>query len=450
MAIDPNASDLAWSKTCITQWTHALAAGESPERSLIAGNRLWTDPPSHAAVLDLADAILSFELDKSLLGQDQSRRGVLEQSLCSLAIWLLQCVREGTARADDPDPSSELSSALFQGALLQGMAAQRATLLYRRFYALKLRHFEGILLQILLSNSVRSAVVVGVDLLVDSPPHAWQDSSLAIGALVQSNRWEVGDVYPRLLDSTDPAVLAPALDLANLLFSERNVRPHPAADRLEPLLRLLGSVVSRLGIMEEDPSRFSSDVSEVQRILFDSVSLTVSLCHTMAQIGDVRAVGKLNQAIELGHRRIRAEAAYALVSLGEKASIDRLLELAEDDALRPRILAYAKQLDLVERIRPEWETPEAQARSILALHLSQPEHFSLAPHRMELIDQRRLVIPELDEPQDCFLFRYTYVFGERIHSNIAFVGPFIHLFPSNVEDLDSDTLYEVILQSLEE
>jgi hypothetical protein len=345
---------------------------------------------------------------------------------------------------------ASLQGALLQGALLQGLAAQRATLLYRRFYALKLRHFEGILLQILLSNSVRSAIVVGVDLLVDSPPHAWQDSSLAIGALVQSNRWDRADVYPRLLDSTDPAVLAPALDLANLLFTERGVRPHPAADRLEELLRLLGSVVSRLAMMEEDPNHFSSDISEVQRILFDCVSLTVSLCHTMARIGDVRAVGKLNQAMELGHRRIRAEAAYALVSLGEKASIDRLLELAQDDALRPRILAYAKQLDLAERIQPEWETPESQSRSILALHLSQPEHFSIAPHQIELIDQRRLLIPEFDEPQRCFLFRYTYVLGDRILSNIGFVGPFIHLFSSNVEDMDSDTLYEVILQSLEE
>lgn len=449
MAIDPNASDLAWSKTCITQWTHALAAGESQGRSFIGGARIWEDPPSHAAVLVLADAILSLEWDKSLLEQDPSRRGVLEQSLCSLAIWLLQCVREEASTTGDP-PSALSPRPLLRGELLQGMAAQRSALLYLRFHALRLRHFEGTLLQILLSNSVRSAVVVGVDLLVDSPPHAWQDASLAIGALVQSNRWEVADVYPRLLDSTDPAVLAPALDLANLLFTERGVRPHPAADRLEELLRLLGSVVARLAMMEEDPNHFSSDISEVQRILFDSVSLTVSLCHTMARIGDVRAVGKLNQAMELGHRRIRAEAAYALVSLGEKPAVDRLLELAHDDALRPRILAYAKQLELADRIQPEWETPEARARSRLALHLSQPEHFSIAPHQIEFIDQRRLVIPELDEPQSCFLFRYTYVFGERILSNIGFVGPVVHLFSSHVEDMDSDTLYEIILQSLEE
>jgi len=42
------------------------------------------------------------------------------------------------------------------------------------------------------------------------------------------------------------------------------------------------------------------------------------------------------------------------------------------------------------------------------------------------------------------------VLGDRILSNIGFVGPFIHLFSLNVEDMDSDTLYEVILQSLEE
>jgi len=113
-------------------------------------------------------------------------------------------------------------------------------------------------------------------------------------------------------------------------------------------------------------------------------------------------------------------------------------------------LAYAKQLDLADHIQPEWETQEARARSILALHLSQPEHFSLAPNLIELIDQRRLRFPDAAEPQDCFLFRYTYAFGYRISSNVGFVGPFVHLFLSNVPDLDSDTLYEVILQSLEE
>jgi hypothetical protein len=191
------------------------------------------------------------------------------------------------------------------------MAAQRSAMLYQRFYKLRMRHIQGMLLQALLGNQVRSAIVLGVDLLVDCPPHAWQDSSLAISSMVQSEHWKVDDVYPRLLESTDPAVLAPALDLANLLSQEKSVAPHPASERFENLLALLGGVVSRLGLLEEDPARFSQSVSEIQQILFDSVSLTVSLCHTMALLGDSRAIGKLNQAMELRHRRIRAEAGFA-------------------------------------------------------------------------------------------------------------------------------------------
>ncbi|MFO0011687.1 MAG: hypothetical protein ACK553_03010 [Planctomycetota bacterium] len=439
MAIDYNLSELEWSRDCEEQFTDALEAGAPQTGKSTARSRLWRDPPSHRAVLALTDALLNHAFDMDLLQEDHRTRGILEHALQSLAAWMIQGIRE---------VDTELGAD--EATLFRAMAAHRGAMLYRRFHALRLRHCEGRLLQLLLVNPVRSAVALGIDLLVDSPPHSWQDASLAIGALVQSNRWQIADVYPRLLDSTDPAVLSPALDLANLLFSERGVQPHPARERFDALLGLLGSVVARLATMEEDPTRFSQSVPEIQRILFDSVSLTVSLCHTMALLEDVRAVGKLNQAMELGHRRIRAEAAYALVRLGEQSAVDRLLELAGDDALRPRILAYAKQLGLSDRIEPEWESEESRARSMLALHLSQPEHFSMAPHHIEQIDQRELVLPDRSEPQTCFLFRYTYFLGDRETSNFALAGPFVHLLPPHISDWEPDAIYEVILQSLEE
>jgi len=419
----------------------SLAALEKGPKDPPSGSVRWQHPPSHSAVLLLADALLNHDFghdfDIEELQQVGPRRSVLEQSLRMLASWLVQVIRETKSL-------NEESATLFQA-----MAAQRGAMLYRRFYELRLRHVEGILLQALLGNPVRSAIVLGVDLLVDTPPHSWQDSSLAISSLVQSSHWQVADVYPRILESSDPTVIAPALDLSNLLFQDRGITPHPASERFENLLALLGGVVSRLGLLEEDPARFSQSVSEIQQILFDSVSLTVSLCHTMALLGDSRAIGKLNQAMDLRHRRIRAEAGFALAKLGDSSAVDRLLELAEDDATRPRVLQYAKELGLGDRIRPEWQSDEANARSMLALQLSQPEWFAIAPQRIELVDRRDLLVPGFEHPQVCFLFRYEYDVGPHGFANLGFSGPCVFLFPTSILDWDYETIYEVVLQSLE-
>jgi hypothetical protein len=439
MAIDYTSSDLDWSQTCLAHFAAAIdQAGRVPGKSS-AHPFSWDEPPSFRAVLHLADALLGTVADGDSQQIEPRVRSIVEHAVWSIANRLLEGIRDRSV-VQEPESTT----------LFRAMAAQRGALLYRRFHSWKLRHTEGVLLQTMLTNPVRAAVVLGVDLLVGNPPSSWQESSLAIGSLAQSNSWMVNDVFPRLLDSADPAVLAPALDLANHSFCERGWRPHPAQERFEPLLGLLGAVVSRLAMMEEDPTRFSQTVPEIQRILFDSVSLTVSLCHTMALLGDHRAIGKLNQAMELGHRRIRAEAAYALVRLGEQSAVERLLELADDDANRPRILAYAEELGVADRLRPEWLSNEARARSMLALHLSQPEHFSIAPHHIELLEQRRVVLPGFDEPQACYLFQYTYAFGDQYRSQVAFVGPFVHLLSSDVTNVDPELLFELVLQSLEE
>jgi hypothetical protein len=430
MAIDYTHADESWSQACMAQWLDAMASGRSVR---------WARPPSHLALLHLADRMLDYEFEPTILQHDKHVRGVIELGLRFLASWLVDAVQE--MKSEDRDPPS--------AKLFQALGAQRGAMLYSRFFGFRLQQTEGPLLRVLLANPIPSAIAVGVDLLVQSPPHAWQDSSLAISALVQSFPWDPAAVFPRLLDSTDPAVLAPALDLANLLFQQRGVDPHPAKERFEMLLELLGGVVSRLAVMEENPRHFSENISAIQQMLFDSISLTVSLCHTMALLEDSRAIGKLNQAMELGHRRIRAEAAFALVKLEEPTAVDRLLELAEDDVIRPRVLQYLRELGFAERINPEWESVEASARSMIALQLSQPEWYGLAPQDLVLVDQRDLSIPGYHDLQRCFLFRYEYDFGPQKVANLGFSGPFVHLFSANVLDWDCDTIYEVVLQSLE-
>jgi hypothetical protein len=459
MTIDHTRDEDSWSQACMGQLMDALTEGtaSTPYRDSEYRDSEYRDseyrdseyrdseplrwilPPSHEAILLLADRVLKKDLDFAALRTNPRARGVLEQGLRSLASWLVDGVQKIGTEESDPQ----------RVRLFQAAAAQRGGMLYQRFRELQLRHTEGPLLRTLLANPIPSAMALGVDLLVESPPHAWQDSSLAISTLVQTFPWDVAIVFPRLLESTDPAVLAPALDLANLLFLQRGVTPHPGKERFEMLLALLGGVVSRLELMEEDPQHFSTSVSEIQRILFDSISLTISLCHTMALLGDSRAIGKLNQAMDLGHRRIRAEAAFALAKLGEASAVDCLLELALDDATRPRVLHYVRELGFADRIEPEWESDEARARSMLALQLSQPEWFAVAPQRIELVDRREIAIPGLQGPQPCFLFHYEYDFGLQRIANIGFSGPFVFLFSTCILDWDMEQIYEVVLQSLE-
>jgi hypothetical protein len=399
----------------------------------------WSAPPTRTGVLILAEAIANHEFDQDTLEKDHRARALLEQAIGGLANWLVDLVRESPFETDED-----------HSMLDQGLAAKWGAVLYTRFRSLQLRRTEGPLLQVLLTNRVRSAVVLGVDLLVEQPPNQWQDASLAISALVQSSQWKQSDVFPRLLETTHPAVLAPALDLANLIYEERGVRPHPALDRIESLLSMLGAVVAQLDLLEEDPSRFAGSVTEIQRMLFDSVSLTVSLCHTLSLLEDRRSIGKLNQAMGLGHRRIRAEAAFALARMKDQRAVEVLLELAEDDVMRPRILKYIDELGLQDRIQPDWRSDLSHARSLLALQLSQPENFAIPPLGIELVDQRALMIPGYDEPQTCFLLRYFYELGDRTHSNVGFSGPFVHLFPSDVSDWEPEAIYEIALQSLEQ
>lgn len=361
-------------------------------------------------------------------------KAIAEQTLSLIAQWFVDLIRSASITFDE------------QGnRLIQLITAQKASTLYMMFLGKGFRHCEGRLLQAILSCCESKAVRVGVDLLVENPPRDWTDTSLAITALVQTDKWNVSDVFPRLLDSTNPAVLSPALDLANLLVRERGANPHPAASRFDSLLTLLGGVTQQLASMEENPRRFSNSVAEIQRILFNSVSLVVSLCDFFALSGDSRAIGKLTQALDLSHRRIKVEAAFALAKLGEERARDLLLEMVSDDASRPRILAYAQELGIEARIDPQWLSSLAKAKSDLAIWLSQPDQFSIPPHHLELVEQRTLVWPGFEGPQECFLIRFEYYLGETTHSNIGFSGPFSQAFSLDLNHLSPDRCFEIFL-----
>jgi len=439
-----------WARESISRFREALDTALATSQGEGAGVRMeldephddqslatdfrWQEPDDLLAALLLSDLVLQLEHLREQLGHDAKSKRIAQIAIASLGHWLAELVRSTGVTYDEETER-----------LVQLIAAEKASRLYVQIRGLGLAKCEGLLLQTLLSSKVPSAVRVGVDLIVEQPPKEWSESSQAIGALIQSHHWKLRDVFPRLLDSTVPAVLAPALDLANLQVRKYGVQPHPAAERLEPLLSLTGGVTQQLASMEEDPSKFSNTVAGVQRILFDSVSLLVALCDYLGLMGDARAIGKLTQALDLKHRRIKAEAAFALAKLGEERARDLLLEMVTDDASRLRALAYATELGLEDRIDPQWLSSLSKARSELSLWLSQPEQFSIPPHAMELVEQRTMRWPGFDGPQECFLIRFEYQFGDEKFENIGFAGPFTATVSFHLLPLSPDQCWEVYL-----
>ena len=216
-----------------------------------------------------------------------------------------------------------------------------------------------LLLQLLAMIQSDQSLAVLMERLEQAPPQKWMDAAQAISPLMQNRQWKVGIVFPRLLQCLQfPSLAAPTLDLANFLVRERNVSPHPAAANLTMLNHLLGEVSSRLGRFEENPHAFGDDVETVQATLGEAVSLAVSLCDAVGLIGDESSIGKLNQTVELKHRRVQCEAAGALARLKDEQGIKRLLELTADPAARLRAIAYADELGLGDQIDPMSPRPK--------------------------------------------------------------------------------------------
>lgn len=288
----------------------------------------------------------------------------------------------------------------------------------------------------------RHELALFAELLVAMPPGDVPQLAVAFGPLFQWLDYDAGALFPKLLDALPHKHLAGAiLDLANYLTREQMLAEHPAKARSKELIALLGALVQRLGTIEDEPDAADRSAQEVGAIIAQSLPLAVSLCDALALIGDPDAIGKLYQAMDLRHRRLRTEAAAALARLGEKAGVDILVELVVEPVARLRVLAYAQELDFVDRIDPEYSTDAARAEAQLALWLAQPSQFGIPPTKLELVDEREQFWPSFDEPVKCFLFRYHYDLGYGTLSNIGIAGPLEHTFAADLADLPPDDIY---------
>ncbi|MEZ6134676.1 MAG: HEAT repeat domain-containing protein [Pirellulaceae bacterium] len=279
-------------------------------------------------------------------------------------------------------------------------------------------------------------------ILVESPPSNWQQVALALSPLWKASSDLLELFFDRLYDGfVHPATLAVLLDLANYSVRRGAFREHPWTHKQPELNSLLQSVVAQLEKLEKAPSEFGTSVDDVQRILGDSVALTVSLCDALGLIGNPQSLSSLSTALDLSHRRIQTEAACGLARLGDVRGKQRLIELAADPVARQRAVAYADELSFAEEIDEQLRYPQALAESELAAWLASPNQFGIPPSTIECIDSRTQYWPSYHEPQDCFLFRFSYALPTGTLSNIGIAGPVTHAFQADLANLPIDDIY---------
>lgn len=299
---------------------------------------------------------------------------------------------------------------------------------------------RGPLLALLARSADALSLAAFAELAAGDPPRAARDALVAIAPLFQLAEYDAAPLFPRLLDAlAEPALAAAVLDLANYLFSRGRVRPHPAAARAGALAQLLGRLVERLGTAAEAP--LPADTAARRTQVAESLGLAVSLIHTARLLRDPAFTGKLFQALELPHRRLRVEAAAALAALGEKSGFEALQSLTGEPVARGAALAYLEQWGRLEQVPAEFKSPAARAEALLAVWLAEPNQIGMPPTELELLDERRQPWPGFEQPVDCFLFRYTYHLPTGERSGVGLVGPITWAFAVDPAEMPVADLY---------
>lgn len=232
------------------------------------------------------------------------------------------------------------------------------------------------------------------------------------------------------------SVAASIYELANREFREGRIAAHPVANRIDPICELTGHLIQRLALIEEGKLPDGATPETVAQIVQESVALIIALIDTLALLNHEPAKIKLKQALELKHRRLQVEAAAGLARLSDEEGANKLIELAEHPVVRPRVIAYAKELGIADQISLELKGNISTAESVLALWLSHPEQMGLAPTSMKLIEQRELYWPSYEDPVECFLFEFVYGTGENAFRNIGISGPLTHAFVPDISHLN--------------
>jgi len=298
------------------------------------------------------------------------------------------------------------------------------------------------LLAILATSNDEKGLRLFADLVATEPPQDTHRAVMAFVPLFRRTDYSVDALFPRVLDGVgDPHVATVILDLANYVTRRSMVTAHPATDRCAQLAGLLGGLVQQLESIPQKPPNDAEEAMAARQQVAEAVSLCVSLCDSLALIGDLSVLGRLRQALGLGHRQLRTEAAAALARLGDDDGRKKLVELAAEPLVRLKVLSYADELGIGGEIEAKHRTAEALAEASLVGWLALPTQFGVPPQNIEHIDSRKMYWPGYTEPIDCHLFCYSYETPNGSMMNVGIAGPLVHSFRADLTDLPADDVY---------
>jgi hypothetical protein len=434
---------------CMNLWTGKVDRWlqSSPAQEAVEGSGFFRGSNDPSSVLAAGQDFLEWlrsspEVLKDLPSQADPQAAAIRSRFAVLCRTFGGALQR--ACLDTLDDSARPAGEPSLAAHLASLASQ----LYQALHPYAVAEGEGWLLQTVAWPRTRAALSELAELLVRYPPHDWTAAAMGLSPLMRSSAWPIEALFPRVLEAIhQPATAAPVLDLANYCVHQRLVGSHPvklAPDTValeDSLTQMLGGVVARLGLLEEDPTKFGGSPEKIQRVLGDAIALCVALCDAVGLLRHEPAIGKLHQALALRHRRVQAEAAAALARMNQEYGQTKLIELAAEPIARLRVLAYAEELGIGDQIDLKYQEPEAIAEAELALWLTQPQQLGMPPSSMELIDHRVLFWPSYDRPQDCFLFRFQYPWSHGTWSNVGMAGPLVHAFGADLADLPMNDIY---------
>lgn len=127
-----------------------------------------------------------------------AKKMIVERFIGATAQWTRHAIQAARTRSERTEIDEWLLLVL----------AQKSAEIYFAIRAHKLIYVPGWLLQNVFLSGKSLAIRTGVDFLLQFPPSQWKDISLAISPLMQSQDWNIDDVFPKLLGSTNPSVLA--------------------------------------------------------------------------------------------------------------------------------------------------------------------------------------------------------------------------------------------------
>jgi hypothetical protein len=384
----------------------------SIEEVLCRLRHFGNDPPAeqHAEIRSLVATLAAAQGDQItalLVGlADAREQGFLAASTLRLVLQGIQRndLDSFVARGDDP---------------VRVRAIER---LYRQRAADEESGYR--LLALLSAAGDARSLAMFASLVAADPPREPAAVIQAFSPLWRHTGAHVEALFPGLWEALQyPAVAVVILDLANFLYQSRRLAEHPARSRASELVGLLGHVVERLEGWEDACARAGvTDVAAAQQVA-DGIALAVSLAYALSLMEVRPAAGKLHRMLALRHRRLRVEAAAALARWGEASAIEQLVALAAEPVVRFRVLAYAEELGLIDRVDPIYRTDVARCEAGLVARLADPSWFGIPPTRCELLEKRKLMWPAEEGPVECYLFEYCYELPSGTLRNVGLAGP---------------------------